>query len=175
MADPLTLIVSIAGLAGFGIQMVQVLNQYASSVKDSKGHIGSIIYDIKLTTSVLEEFDAHLKEESLAKSDPKADCAVMLSGGAGEAAAHAIKRCRTVFDEICELLKVKKTQLEDGKFKLELKVSLSQKLKWNFLQPRIELLRSDLDKIKATLQLQLTVVTYGLMKRMYASDPATHR
>ena len=49
----------------------------------------------------------------------------------------------------------------DGQAKAKWASSMKEKLRWPFLQPKLQLLRSDLDKLKATLLLMLNVMTYA--------------
>ena len=48
----------------------------------------------------------------------------------------------------------------------KVKLSKSEKLKWPFLQPSIDILRADLREAKATLMLMLQVTTLALSKKM---------
>jgi len=163
MTDPFTIAVSVAGLASFGLQLADGLNKYASSTIDSKGRVKAILYDTKLTTSVLQQFEAILKE----------DTAVSLSDAAKGIASDAISGCQKVFEDIHLLILGTKTPVSTALGGKDFETSFSKRLKWPFVEPKLELLRSNLEKIKTTLQLLISLVTYGIVKRLYVVELAT--
>ncbi|KAG9725195.1 hypothetical protein KCU73_g13231, partial [Aureobasidium melanogenum] len=64
MGDPFTLVVSAAGLASFGIQLLQGLNKYAGSALDSRDRIRAISTDIELAVQVVQALDATIKDDA---------------------------------------------------------------------------------------------------------------
>ncbi|KAH0392482.1 hypothetical protein KCU89_g13416, partial [Aureobasidium melanogenum] len=64
MGDPFTLVVSAAGLASFGIQLLQGLNKYAGSALNSRDRIRAISTDIELAVQVVQALDATIKDDA---------------------------------------------------------------------------------------------------------------
>lgn len=147
----------VVGLAAFGVHLVEILNKYSSSVKDAKGRINAILHDTKLTTSVLRQFKDHLDE----------DTAVSMSDQAKQIAQEAISRCDIVFQDIHEILTGSRRPHPVNSAQLTVNLNLREQLKWHFIEPRLELLRGNLEKIKSTLQLLMSVITWGIIKKAY--------
>lgn len=145
----------VVGLAAFGVHLVEILNKYSSSVKDAKGRTNAILYDTKLMTSVLQQFKDHLDE----------DTAVSMSDQAKQIAQDAISRCDIVFQNIHEILTSKRRPDPADPAQPTASLNLRGQLRWPFMEPRLELLRGNLEKIKSTLQLLMRVVTWGIIKK----------
>lgn len=165
MADPFTIAVSVAGLAGFGVQLVQVLNQYAGSATDSKGRIRAVSNDIKLTIEVLNVFKHNMELEA------HRQC---MSDGAGSLAMEAIQMCEDIFRKIEKLLHgaggkpgvTNSTGNQSNPAQVEPAISFLQKLKWPLVEPKLDILRGNLEKVKTTLQLLMSVITFAVMSKM---------
>lgn len=56
---------------------------------------------------------------------------------------------------------MEKLETEDGKRKVKMGTVPFEKLKWPFKQPKMELLRSNLDRLRASLTLMLQVLSYA--------------
>lgn len=168
MADPFTIAVSVAGLAGFGVQLVQVLNQYAGSAADSKGRIRAVSNDIKLTIEVLNVFKNNMELEA------HRQC---MSDGAETLAMEAIQMCEDIFRKIEKLLHgaggasgaTHSAGNCSAPTRKEHTISFLQKLKWPLVEPKLNMLRGNLEKVKTTLQLLMSVVTYAVMSKMLVS------
>lgn len=147
---------TVVSLAAFGIQLTEILHKYASSVKDAKGRINAILYDTRLTTSVLQQFESHLKEES----------EVSMSAEARNIALDAIKRCNTVFEDIYVIITGKKRPDPTVAVESVTKIPLLKQLSWPFVEPKLELLRSNLERVKAALQLLMSLLTWGVVRKL---------
>lgn len=165
MADPFSLVVSIAGLASFGVQLVQVLNAYAGSATDAKGRIRAISNDINVTVQVLAIVKDNLQDEKHRQC--MTEEAELLAGS-------TVQMCDDIFKQIDRLLQgsIKKASSSakpdsaTSASEVAVPVSLLQKLKWPFLEPKLDILRGNLEKVKTTLQLLMSVVTFAAMSKM---------
>ena len=106
--------------------------------------------DVALTSAVLNELSENLKDDK--QNGIASDNAI-------KTADEVVHECSMVFREI-------NTALEKGTGKGNAKRSLGR-LKWPFLQPRMELLRSNLERLKSTLILMLHVLAYAIRRKQY--------
>jgi hypothetical protein len=144
MADPFTIAVSVAGLASLGIQLAQGLKKYADSALDSKGRILAISIDIGLAVQVIKTLDATLQNASRR---------ALLTDDDKKLAKDVVSQCKDIFDEINALLP-----------DIEL-VGLKKRdrIKWPIIEAKVDLFRGNLEKIKLTLQLFMSVMIYTTM------------
>jgi hypothetical protein len=154
------LIASIIGIASVGIKLSITLYAFSETVSTAHDDIKNIARDVSLTSSVLDELAANLKNDEQAR---------LYSGTALATAQTVVKDCEGVFGEIEAALRKAMERMSKGevgsgeKRKKGGKVVLSamEKLKWPFLQPKMELLRGNLERLKSTLVLMLNVLTYA--------------
>lgn len=133
------------------MQLVQVLNAYAGSATDAKGRIRAISNDINITVQVLAIFKDNLQDEK------HRQC---MTNEAELLAGDTVHMCDHIFREIDKLLQgsSKKPQgsAEIGPVtnacKIDNTVSLLQKLKWPFVEPKLDILGGNMEKVKTTLQ-----------------------
>ena len=86
----------------------------------------------------------------------------MASENAMQTADKVVKECLEVFEEIETTLVKKMPSLRvKSSEKRPKAVVLLQRVKWTYLQPKLQLLRSNLDRLKSTLLLMLNVITYA--------------
>lgn len=150
--DPFGLAVAVAGLASLGIQLVQGLNQYAGSALDSKGRITFILTDVKLANQVIQSLQAIVDDDATMKA---------ISAEAVSTGKDVVKQCEMIFRSIYKALPRDKT--EDLK-KRDI-------IRWPFTEPKLKVLRGELDKFKVTLQLFMSVAIYTVMSRQYVDVP----
>lgn len=86
----------------------------------------------------------------------------------GIASDNAIKTADEVVHECSEVFREIDIALDKGTGKGTAKRSLGR-LKWPFLQPKMELLRSNLERLKSTLILMLHVLTYATKRKQYVA------
>jgi hypothetical protein len=144
MADPFTIAVSVAGLASLGIQLAQGLKKYADSALDSKGRILSISIDIELAVQVIKTLDATLQNAS---------SRAFLTDDAKKLAKDVVSQCQKLFGDINALLP--DIKLVD--------LNRMNMIKWPVIEAKVELFRGNLEKIKLTLQLLMSVMIYAAM------------
>ncbi|KAH0370744.1 hypothetical protein KCU65_g2289, partial [Aureobasidium melanogenum] len=142
MGDPFTIAVSVAGLTSLGIQLAQGLKKYADSALDSKGRILAISIDIELAVQVIKTLEVTLQNTS---------SRVSMTDDAEKLAKDVIKQCQDLFDAIKEMLPDLKPI---GLKKMDM-------IKWPTIESKVELFRSNLEKIKLTLQLLMSVMIYA--------------
>ena len=115
----------------------------------------SISKDVSLTSPVLRELS------DVSKSHGEAD-PVRPSENAVKTVDEAIKECMEVFQEIETIIVGRVPGLSASSSQGVSKgATLLQKLKWPYLQPKIRLLQSTLDRLRATMLLMLNVIIYA--------------
>ncbi|GAB7363698.1 hypothetical protein MBLNU230_g4266t1 [Neophaeotheca triangularis] len=157
---PVELAANAIGLAAFGLHVVDILNKYLSSFKNAEKRMNAILYDTKLITAVLQQFKEHVDEES----------EVHMSREARDIAEDAFDRCSNVFKDIYTALVDGEppSPSVDGSFRSHdvSKISFRKRIGWHFLEPKLELHRTNLDRIKTTLQLLTSVTTWGVLRKL---------
>ncbi|EUC44921.1 hypothetical protein COCMIDRAFT_37255 [Bipolaris oryzae ATCC 44560] len=139
MAEAIGLVASVLQLAGTGLKLSQALYQYADSVATADRRIRDVAKEIKLTSFVIEELGGIFKQD---------DTLSLISKSAIATANETLNECSTMFGEIeATLNKSKKGKM--GRLMLP------------FREPKIELLRSHIDKLKSTLQLLMQVLMHA--------------
>ncbi|KAK4500349.1 hypothetical protein PRZ48_008538 [Zasmidium cellare] len=134
-------------VAEVGFNLATTLYKYASTVKGAERDIKRIARDVKLTSKVLERTHEQLKADKQAQlctDDALVDLEDVLEG------------CREAFQEVDDALN-KSMKPSSGKTV----ISLAEKLKWPLKQDKLEVLRANLEKLKTTLLLMLSVFAYG--------------
>lgn len=139
------LVASVLQLAGFGLKLSISLYSFAETVSSADKDVKHIAKDVSLTSAVLNELGENLKKDKRN----------------GIASDNAIKTAREVVHECSEVFREIDTALEKDSVKFSL-----AKFKWPFQLRRMELLRTNLERLKSTLILMLHVLTYATkMKR----------
>ncbi|CAD0110316.1 unnamed protein product [Aureobasidium uvarum] len=146
MADPFTIAVSVGGLTSLGIQLLQGLNQYVGSAIDSKGRIKAISIDIDLTVEVFKSLETTIQDDTNR---------AMMNDTAERLIREAIIQCQDIFTKIQSTLPdLNATGLRKRDF-----------VAWPFVEPKLELLRGNLEKVKTTLQLLMHVIILAAMSK----------
>jgi hypothetical protein len=149
----LGIVASVAQLADFGFKLSVKLYTFSNAVASADTSIKEISNDVSLTSTVLKELCQILQ----------ADESHVVSENALEATSQTVKECLLIFEQLNDALDKSLGNLgmleNKGKAKRG-KVAL-EKLKWPFKQNKMELLRSNLDRLKASLTLMLQVLSYA--------------
>jgi hypothetical protein len=153
------LIASVIGVAGAGLKLSITLYTFSETVATAADSIKAIAKDVSLTSAVLEELGSNLKHDEQAR---------LYSGTALKTAQTVVVDCEAVFKQIDGALSKSMERISglsgNGRRKGKSgKVVLSamEKLKWPFLQPKMQELRANLERLKSTLVLMLNVLTYA--------------
>ena len=155
----LGIIASVMQIADTGLRLSIKLYTFGEIVSTADKSVISISKDVSLTSSVLKELG------SLLESDAESQ---VFSMNAVQTADIVVKECLEVFQEMEAILVNKLPSLsgQDGTRgvvggKRSKATALFERLKWGYLQPKLDLLRSNLDRLKSTLLLMLNVITYA--------------
>jgi len=158
------LVASVVQIADTGIKLSITLYTFAETVLTADKSIKEIASDVSLTSSVLEELGQNLKKDQKSR---------LCSENAVKTAEGIVKECAAIFKEINETLQITLNKIKPtaGGYKAKGKdgshggkkmaVAALERLKWPFLQPKMQLLRGNLDRLKSTLVLMLNVITYA--------------
>lgn len=150
MADAVGLAASIAQIVSTGVQASVYLYNFAETVSSAGKALKEISSDISLTTSVLQQLKTVLESEKDHETASKE---------AFSAAEALIQECSNTFEAIVTLIKKQFPDL-GPRHRTRSKLNL---LKWPIIQPKIETMRSNLEKHKTKLILMTQVLTLAKM------------
>lgn len=141
------LIASVIGIAGAGAKLTVTLYTFAETVNSADKSIRDVARDVSITSSVLSQLASIMEQDKKAK---------ISKDDAIKTADEAVRGCSDVFTEIGTALEKSITNINAGKTKAAL-----EKMKWVFNEPKMELLRSNLERMKSSLLLLLSVLSYA--------------
>lgn len=125
-----------------GFKLSMKLYTFSEAVYSADASIKSISSDVSLTSTVLKELCGIIKSDE----------SHVVSNNALIATSQTVKDCLQIFEELDQALD--KSVGEGGMRKRD-------KIKWPFREKRMELLRGNLDRLKANLTLMLQVLSYA--------------
>ena len=144
------LIASVVQIASTGLKLSITLYSFAETVSSADKSITHIAKDVSLTSAVLSELGSNLEQDKQSG---------VASENAITTAEEVVRECSEVFKDIEVTLEKGMKRANGGKFGIG-KLAL-ERLRWPFLQPKMELLRSNLERLKSTLILMLHVLAYA--------------
>lgn len=153
----LGVIAAVTQIADVGLRLSIKLYTFGEIVASADRSVISISKDVSLTSGVLKELGQILAKDRETRT---------LSENAVQTADGIVKECLEVFQEM-ETILVKKLPSLGGRGKegrgesVKRATVMLERLKWGYLQPKLQLLRSNLDRLKSTLLLMLNVITYA--------------
>lgn len=154
---------SILTIGAAGVSISIKLIAFANQVSTASSRIQSIGSDVSLTANVLQQLGDLMSK----REDDKA-VSVFSEDGLSTTKASA-DACRTVFYKLEEVLRKASQQLRanGNKAAIGKKVTLSkyEALKWPFLQPSIDTLRTTMKDARDTLMLILHITTLAYLKK----------
>jgi hypothetical protein len=147
------LVGTVVGLASDGVKLSLTLYTFSETVSSAGTDIKNIARDVSLTSSVLKELGTNLEQDDQTK---------LYSSSALQTAKEVVRECESVFIDLEKVMqkameRTSKKASKPGKLTL----SAFDKLTCPFLQPKTEVLRSNLERLKSTLVLMLNVLTYA--------------
>lgn len=156
----LGVVASVTQLADYGARLSVKLFAFGVAVAGADRAIQTMSNEVALTASVLKELGVLLGSDGEAR---------LTSEQAVEAARRTVEECLGVFEELDGALgrSLGKMGLvgeggeEKARGKARKGAAAMEKLKWPFLQPKMQLLRSQLEKLKSSLSLMLQVLIYA--------------
>ena len=152
---------SILAIAGAGIQVSLKLIAFADQIGTAPQRIRDVGTDVSVTAGTLQELGELMKKNTASKR---------LTGIFNPDQVQNIEisstKCKHIFDELKEILGKASQQLRNAYTSTSkskntfsrIRLSRLERMKWPFLQPSIQSLRSALGDSKATLTLILQVV-----------------
>ena len=147
----LGLIAAVVQIADVGIRLGDKLYNFGQTVASADESIIFISKDIRHTCSILKLLGQSLEKDREGH---------LYSPNAIKTAETIVKECLEIFQEMDEALLKKITRMGLDGSSSRAAIVAFERLKWPFLKPRMELLRTHLDKLKSTLQLVLNVFIY---------------
>lgn len=148
MAEAFATAASVLQVAEVGFSLATTLYKYATSVKGAEKEIKKIAREVKLTSKVLERTYEQLKADRQAQ---------LCTEDALSDLEDALEGCKEAFQEVEGSLNKSLKPDSEGK----LYTSTFDKFKWPLRSNKLEVLRANLEKLKTTLLLMLTVLAYG--------------
>ncbi len=149
----LGLIASVVQIADLGVRFSLRLCTFGETVACADKSIISISKDVSLTYSVLKELGKSLEREQEFR---------ICSETAFPTADGIVKECIEVFDSMDKALtkSISRLGLQNSEKRIRTVAAL-ERLKWLLLQPKMQLLRSNLERLNPTLLLMPNVLTYA--------------
>lgn len=146
--DILSIVAGVIQIADIGARLSVKLSSFARKVKSADLAIRDVSQDVALTCSVLRELGHELQKDEEAK---------LCSNEAMTTARNVIDQCTKVFTDLDDTLdKNQPVPKEAAAFK-----KWAQRLKYPFIEPHVDLLRTNLERLKSTLLLMLNVIMYA--------------
>lgn len=149
----LGVVASVAQLADFGFRLSIKLLTFSNAIASADTSVKGISNDVSLTSAVLKELYRILQE----------DDSHIVSDNAIEATSQTVKECLSIFEQLSDALDKSFANLGvlENKGKAKRGRIALEKLKWPFKQNKMELLRSNLDRLRSSLTLMLQVLSYA--------------
>jgi len=170
---------SIVSIAEVGFKLSTSLYTFGVTVASADRSIIAVSKDVSLTSSVLKEPGDILRQDHEANipnergaSTPRTRGSKIASANAIGTADKLVNECRGLFEEMDKVLVEKVPHLPAGEGDHTKKAILMlERLKWPRLQPKLQVVRGNLDRLKSTLLLMLHVITLG---RLMAEGQVTY-
>ncbi|KAK0512757.1 hypothetical protein JMJ35_004774 [Cladonia borealis] len=149
----LALLASIVQIADTGYRLSLKLYTSGEAISSADRTIITISKDISLTSTVLKELGEILRRD---QDEKERICSENLVQTAG----NTVKDCLDAFEELDKMILKNMPNLSQGHRATRATMAL-ERLKWPFIQPRIQLLRGSLDMLRANISLMLNVLIYA--------------
>jgi hypothetical protein len=152
----LGVVASVAQLADCGFKLSVKLYTFSEAVYTADKSLKAISNDVSITSTVLKELCRIIETDE----------EHVVSNNALEATKQTVDECLAVFEQLNDALdkgleNMGLLEKSDVKSKVKRGTIALEKLKWPFKQNKIELWRSNLDRLKASLALMLQVLSYA--------------
>lgn len=141
------IVASIVQIADLGARISVKLCSFYRTVKDANQYMQSLSSDVSLTCSVLNELGNTLKQDEKAK---------LYSPEAFKTAQEVLSECKSVFEGIDKAMEEEKQESAKNAF-----LRRARKLTVAFMGPNLDVLKSNLERLKSTMMLMLHVIMYA--------------
>lgn len=153
MAEVIGVVGAALAIAEQGLKLSQSIYDYVEKVRVADKDVQNIANDVRSTAIVLKELGANLERD---------EASAICSKEFFQAFDKNIKDCSKAFGNIEDMLQksiktFQETPLSDESTKKVSNLSTGEKFKWPFKRTKIGMLRNDLDRQKADLQMKLHV------------------
>ena len=160
-------VASIIQVADVGLRLSTTLFTFAETVASADKAVSAISKDVSLTSSVLMELANILR----ADNGPRA-----YSNSAVDSAIAVVDECSNVFQEVDSILIEKLPKLTSiRKGKATRTTAALERFKWPYLQPRMNLLRSNIERLKSSLLVILNVISLAKAIKYVGRGPSLHK
>ena len=146
---------SVLQIADLGGKLSVKLFTFARKIKNADRSIDRISQDIAATGAILHQLGSELKRDEQLR---------LCSQEAVSTARNLVDECNKIFVDLNKALDGSKSQTQGCKLVLGWK----DRLKYPFLEPQIDLLRSNLERLKSSLVVMLNVMIFAEQLRKYA-------
>ncbi|KIW15215.1 hypothetical protein PV08_05260 [Exophiala spinifera] len=149
---------TVIGIARSGIKLAVTLHNFSETVTTARIEIKDLANNVALTASVLHELGVKLDQDY----DDEEGEHVYSSSAIGTT-REATRECEAVFREIETIIgkamqSARERGVKNGKVPA---LSPLERLKYPFLLPKVDLLATNLERLKSTLVLMLNVLSYA--------------
>ncbi|CAI7632751.1 unnamed protein product [Penicillium pancosmium] len=141
------IVASILQIADLGAKISVKLCSFYHTVKDANQSMQSLSSDVSLTCSILQQLGKVLEKDEKTK---------ICSQQAFHTAQDVLGECKTVFEGINNAMEKQKQEGARGTF-----LRGARKLTVAFMGPNLDLLKSNLERLKSTMLLMLHVIMYA--------------
>jgi hypothetical protein len=145
-------VASVAQLADYGFRLSIKLISYSEAVSRADKTIESLSNEVSFTSGVLKVLGDILEH----------DDAKLINRTAVEATQGTVKECFVVFEGLTKILDKALPKNADEKGARGGKgMKFRERMKWPFMEPKVELMRANLDRLKMNLTLMLEVLKFA--------------
>ena len=178
------MIASIVGIVGFGLQVAQILQKEIDDITTATERVQQVVIEVRATSTGLTNLkDLLLEDASVANNNQ-----IFNDEGRAEV-SHIVRHCNVVFRNITVLVakagsgvlsqvdlyqrrleehhKGLKPKLDDA-VKLEIELSNLEHLMWPWRLPKIQQYLADMDRLKLSLVLIVSVANLAKTKQQKA-------
>ena len=148
----LGIVASVLQIADLGLRLSTKLYAFGKTIATAEKSIQSISKDISLTSSVLRQLGQTLEEDKKSR---------LINDNALQTADGIINECRDIFQEMDSIFMKRMPRVLSEEKEKGSKATVTTKLWWPYVRPKILLLRANLDRQKSTLLLMINVITYA--------------
>ena len=139
---------SVLQMADLGWRVSYKLYAFSKKVHEAGKSIELISQDISATGAVLKQLGSEVEKDERAEAKSR-----LCSQGLIDAASKLVEECRSLFKDLEYSI--------DGKESNKVILGFRHKLKWSYLEPRVELMRTNLERLKSSLAIMLNVLIYA--------------